>query len=157
MTVVPVAVGDQDGVTVLRDNRHHGGLSRLRSLGIRSEHEAFWGDARDVEVPLVTLDSYVDANPGTKPTFIKLDVEGAGHWVMRGARRTIERDRPLVSCSFHSPEERSGVLEVLGQHGYRGVYVDNRGLCTWRELAAASANFVHPEDPRIRSWRMATT
>jgi FkbM family methyltransferase len=157
ITVVPVAVGDHDGVAMLRDNRHHGGLSRLESLGeIRPEHVAFWSETAGVEVPLISLDSYVAANPGIRPTFIKLDVEGAGHWVMRGAHRTLERDRPLVSCSFHSPEERSGVLEALEQHGYRGVEVNVSGQCEWRKLADASGNFLHPDDRRALGWRRAT-
>jgi len=155
VTVVPVAVGEQDGTTLLRDNHHHGGLSRLRSLEIRPEHVGFWSDAHDVQVPLVSLDSYVAVNPDARPTFIKLDVEGAGHWVMRGARQTIERDRPLVSCSFHSKEERDGILEVLEGSGYQGVEVDADGTCTLRPLAEGSGNFLHPEDRRALGWRWA--
>jgi FkbM family methyltransferase len=153
VVVVPVAVGETNGSVLLRDNHHHGGLSRLQSLEIRPEHVAFWSDAQEVEVPMVSLDSYVAGHRDAKPTFIKLDVEGAGHWVLRGARRTIERDRPLVSCSFHSEEESAGILEVLGDNGYRGIRVARDGTCSWRPLDRASANFLHPSDPRTSSWR----
>jgi FkbM family methyltransferase len=153
VTIVRSAVGDFNGTALLQDNLHHGGLSRLKNLSdIRREDANFWRVTREVEVPMLTLDDYVAGWTDTRPTFVKLDVEGAGHWVMSGATRLLSRYTPVVSCSFHSTEEQEGILRVLGAHGYRGVKVLGNGTCHWCDLTASTGNFVHPSDERARSF-----
>jgi FkbM family methyltransferase len=148
VTVVRSAVGDRVGRVVMSDNRHHGGLSRLRGLGeVKSELAGFWSDAQDVEVAMLTLDAFVADAPEARPTFLKLDVEGAGHLVLRGAARVLEQCRPVVSCSYHTEEERRGVIDALSHHGYRGVSV-RRGVAAWCGVGDSKGSFAHPSDPR---------
>ena len=153
VVVVESAVGDRNGTAVFRDNRHHGSLSRLGELG--TTHPAlaqFWDDFREIEVPIVTLDSFVAASPGVAPSFLKLDVEGAGHLVLKGATRVLAQARPVVSCSYHVDEERRGVAAILAQHGYRGVARTGAGI-TWCSPDASTGNFVHPQDARAATFR----
>lgn len=72
---------------------------------------------------LRTLDSEV-AELGLVPTIIKIDVEGWEFEVLKGAERTLRRDRPSLFLSLHpralqelqtSPEE---VLRWLRERGY---------------------------------------
>lgn len=52
-----------------------------------------------VEVPADTLDRLLD---GRRPTFIKLDIEGAEPDALDGARGTIEREAPVIAvCVYH--------------------------------------------------------
>lgn len=53
------------------------------------------GDGRDkVDVPAVTLDAYF--KPGREINFIKIDVQGYGWHVLKGAERIIEENTKLV-------------------------------------------------------------
>jgi FkbM family methyltransferase len=150
--VIEVAVGNTDGHIHFEDNLDHGALSRMSSLGTPSQQDRdFWQHSSSIEVQLVTLDRYCTYNPEAMPTFIKLDVEGAGHWVMQGAQSTLSQYKPVVSCSFHGQEEQEGILEVLASQGYRGIQVDAGGTLSWCGLAESEGEFGHPDCARIAS------
>lgn len=149
VSVVECAVGERDGVCVVVDNRRHGGLSRLRSLDSSKPRDAaFWQDVEDIRVRMVSLDTFADERSGIRPSFIKLDVEGAGHWVLQGSRRVLRDHRPVISCSFHSDEEREGVVKILGEHAYRGGTL-RAGRWTWCSLESSEGTFIHPTDRRM--------
>jgi FkbM family methyltransferase len=69
-----------------------------------------------VEVPLETLDGYCAARGITRLDFIKIDVEGAEHLVIRGAQQTLERLRPTMVFEYNeeSGAEAYKLLENLG-------------------------------------------
>jgi FkbM family methyltransferase len=55
----------------------------------------------DIEVDCVRLDDVLQ----DVPTFIKMDIEGAELDALEGARRTIERYRPVLTiCSYHKQD-----------------------------------------------------
>lgn len=155
--VVAVAVGNKNGRTSFEDNLDHGALSRLKEIGVPSRdiHE-FWGQSTSIDVDLITLDRYCDDHPEAAPTFIKLDVEGAGHLVMQGGKSVLSRFKPVVSCSFHGREERNGIIDVLASQGYRGIKIRNDGTLTWCDLEDSVAEFGHPDYHRIASRINAT-
>lgn len=55
--------------------------------------------SRDDIVDVVTLDEYLPE--GMDVTFIKCDVEGAEHLVLRGARRVVESSWPTIVCEIN--------------------------------------------------------
>jgi FkbM family methyltransferase len=152
-TIVRSAVGDRDGSVRLSDNLHHGGLSRLDSLGpILPRDASFWKTSNEIDVPILTLDTFMAESSDLRPSFIKVDVEGAGYLVINGARQVLAQHKPVISCSFHSDEEQYGVLGVLEEHGYGGVVIGLDGTCRWCDLRASTGNYVHPEDERARGF-----
>jgi FkbM family methyltransferase len=156
VTIVRSAVGKSDGTALFRDNLRHGALSRLEELATPHPGK-MWHEAKSIEVNMITIDSFVKA-AGVHPTFIKLDVEGAGHWALEGAHTVLSRHKPIVNCSFHSIEERQGVARILKFHGYQGVSVGNNGdirLCDPGDVINKSGygNFVDPNDPRFTAGR----
>ena len=59
-------------------------------------------DAVGIDVPCVCLD---DALQSERVSFIKMDIEGAELQALEGARRIIERDRPVLAvCGYHDPD-----------------------------------------------------
>nr|QOL00444.1 31-O-demethyl-FK506 methyltransferase FkbM [uncultured organism] len=55
-------------------------------------------------VDLRTLDSLLDER---RVAFVKIDVEGAEPRAMRGARRMLERDRPVILAELHNAQLRT--------------------------------------------------
>jgi FkbM family methyltransferase len=72
-----------------------------------------------VEVDTIDLDTFVERN-SIYPQLIKIDVEGAEFLVLEGARRCIERHRPLLVIEIHSNE--SGEFDSERLHRYLDEY-----------------------------------
>ncbi len=106
--------------------------AELNPLGIQVIEAAAWHETGSVEllpgdwaqqfrtvagegVPGIALDELAERE--RPPTLIKLDVEGAEAHVLRGARRILDVDRPVVVCELHGEQERREVLALLD--GYR--------------------------------------
>jgi FkbM family methyltransferase len=70
-------------------------------------------------VEAATIDSL-----GEAPDVIKIDVEGAGAAVLRGAARTLETAGPGVYIELHGPEEQAGVRDELLSRGYIAETLD---------------------------------
>lgn len=66
---------------------------------------------REVTIPLVALDDVVG---DTAVGFLKLDIEGSELEALRGAERTLRRDRPLLAiCVYHRRGDTLAVMEHL--------------------------------------------
>ena len=82
------------------------------------EHSLFQANdtaLTEVKVKCITLDDLVRG--GTpEPDFIKIDVEGAEEFVLKGAIELLQRKRPLVMIEVHSPEIGKRCLEILKKY-----------------------------------------
>ena len=121
------AAGDADG-----DRRFYRASNPELSAFDRAAATRWGSTVAEVRsVPVRRLDSLV-AGIGTNresagcvpvppPDAVKIDVEGAAPAVLRGARETLERHRPLVFLEVHAdgisgdvPRETRGLLEAAG-------------------------------------------
>jgi FkbM family methyltransferase len=146
VAVVEAAVGNRAGDVEFEDNVEHGSLSRLADVDRRDSGDGMWDRHRRIVVPMITLDGFCEQTPGARPTFLKLDVEGAGHWALDGARRMLAACRPVISCSYHSREEGDGVAAIARELGYREVAVGPAGELSWTDRTRWG-NFIHPDSP----------
>ena len=93
---LPIAVGDRDGVLE---------LTPLTSGEIANARPTTWAAERPaddaVRVPMTTLDAIVGAHDIRNVQFVKMDIEGAELFALRGARHLLRSQRPLVYCEFH--------------------------------------------------------
>lgn len=66
-------------------------------------------DDGEIVVPVATIDEIVEKeNP--KVTMIKMDIEGSELEALKGAKKTIQRNKPkLAICIYHKPED---MLEI---------------------------------------------
>lgn len=54
-----------------------------------------------VEVPVITLDEYVEKNE-LEPDYLQINVNGSELYVLKGARKVIDRYRPVIFCSLNN-------------------------------------------------------
>jgi FkbM family methyltransferase len=99
--LMPIALSDRPGWAYF--SRHVG------SNGGFATRDAELGDGRGVVVPVFMLDD-LQLPP---PDLIKVDVEGAEYRVLKGAEKSIGRDRPIIISEF-SLEMTSRVSGVPG-------------------------------------------
>lgn len=66
-------------------------------------------------VEMITIDSFTD---GLNPSVIKIDVEGMEVDVLNGARRTIERSKPVLYFEFDEAADGEAIQKMLEDIGY---------------------------------------
>lgn len=100
----------------------------------------------EFEVSCITLDDYC-AKAGIIPKLVKIDVEGAGAEVLKGASTLLQQSRPHIFYELHaSTTECPEYLALLGlrdQYGYKLQSLDGEtgpirpafGRCYWCEPA----------------------
>lgn len=91
------------------------------------QHESTRG-ARTVEVVTCALDALAEREKLRPPTLVKIDVEGHAAAALRGAAATLQRHRPRLLISLHSPEECTGVRDQLFPLGYTPTDLHDRTL-----------------------------
>jgi FkbM family methyltransferase len=103
---VNAAVGSADGNVELWRNVNHSGDHRVVTHQFK---KTLADQAPTYNVPMVSVDSFVEARNLRSISFIKMDVQGYELAVCRGMGRTLERFPGLCVCSEYSPE---GLVEL---------------------------------------------
>jgi FkbM family methyltransferase len=93
--IAPCAVGDREGTLA---------LEVMAPGDIANARPTTWSRPTDsaatiAHVRMATLDSLTQDLQNIQ--FVKIDVEGAELFVLRGAVELLRRERPLVYCEFH--------------------------------------------------------
>jgi FkbM family methyltransferase len=126
---------------------------------VRADREAKGGAA--LRVPATTLDDYLAEAGLPSIHVVKIDVEGAELQVLRGARRVMERDRPLLVMELldwglaRYGDDIGQVFRLLGALGYAARDLDDRPVGDAVEAARRLSHawvknlvFEHESDPR---------
>jgi FkbM family methyltransferase len=85
-----------------------------------------------IEVPVSTLDTYLERHPGPGISIIKCDVEGHELRVFRGAEQTLRQAGPvlLFECEqrHHGDRDMRDVFAYLEGLGYQGYFFERAQL-----------------------------
>ena len=104
ITLVEAAVSDKAGDAGFDDNTGSG-TGHLSADG-------------DLKVATIVLDEFVDGKSHPDPDFLKMDIEGGEIGALDGARKIIERARPVLLVATHGDREHAFVLDYLEQYDY---------------------------------------
>ncbi len=90
-------------------------------------------DSSIIEVPLTTIDALVAELGLEKVDFIKMDIEGAEQYALRGAVETLKTLRPrLAIASYHVVDDQFRIPELV--RAARNDYRMQCGPCGEREM-----------------------
>jgi FkbM family methyltransferase len=83
-----------------------------------------------IEVESVTVDGFCEKRQ-LKPSFIKIDVEGAEYQVVRGSERVLREARPVIVLALHPPWMPKGsspgqLWDYLAGAGYEIARIDGK-------------------------------
>lgn len=143
----PIALSDEDGEAELRVPIHHGvridALATLRPA-LSTAYERF-------PVRLRTLDDLL-LQETSRIAFLKCDVEGHEHKVLRGGYSTLRAHMPAIIVEIEQRDRAEPIddtFEYLLDLGYVGYFLDSTGLqplskfsVERHQLAAIPSGFV---------------
>jgi len=90
----------------------------------------------DFQVQAVTLDDLWSGGKLPIPDVIKIDVEGAEHDALLGARQLLKARHPLIFLATHSVEKHSQCCRLLLNLGYELHSIDERPIDNSDEIVA---------------------
>ena len=124
--LVPVALSDQVQMHGTEQFRASFKISNQSDVGVDGNlTQNWWGACDKVNVEFDTVDAFVQNNKLGRLDLIKLDVDGYEGKVIRGAKNTLERFKPIVlmeiapSWAKARGEDLSIITRDLGKFGYR--------------------------------------
>jgi FkbM family methyltransferase len=111
---VNAAVGEEPGTLRLSDpdpgQPNNFGGAQVDTLA---------GTPQGMPVTRIALDDFLDVD---RLKLVKIDVEGMESQVLRGARRTLERFKPLLYVENAFPDKSPELVTVLEESGYRSYW-----------------------------------
>lgn len=131
---VPAAVTNREGNVILYLNEEES-----------STVKGFRKPKAEIEVPAVTLDSYVKKNQIDKVDLIKIDVETGEPQVFQGMQHILKRDEPSIICEVLGKETEAFLNRFLSDYRYRFYWITNDGIVR-RDI------IVHDEKYRYRNY-----
>ena len=146
VTVVPCAVGDQDGTTEFQVDTltsNSGTLDAVTHGKPSQSHRQYGLPPATVSVTVSRLDTLVESNQLPRPDMIKLDVEGAEALALDGARHVLLQHKPRLVIELHGANFARNVLEILWSLNYHCFgYLDTNGASTYKKLSPADLEYI---------------
>lgn len=100
--IVPMGLWDEKAQLYFREDTIVIGSSNFSQIPPQENESSVLHE----NMPVTTIDDFVEENNISKIDFIKMDVENAEMKVLLGARKTIEKSRPQMAISiYHSDEQ----------------------------------------------------
>jgi FkbM family methyltransferase len=147
--VEPIALGSETGQATLYLSNSSDSSNSL-AAGFRES-------TRQIEVPVETLDAYVQRT-GVVPAVLKIDTESTEPDVLFGSAETLRDHRPWVLCEVLAGRGEDRLTEAMAPHGYHWFHItsevpytaaeDIAGDRTYRDLMWLFA----PEAPDESFW-----
>jgi len=133
-----VAVGETSGnVQMILP---HQGKTKMQGLShVKHESITEWNDGEEFSVPLNTLDNLLNGEPIQG---IKIDIENFEYYALKGGKRILESNHPIIYAELWDNENRSNCIDLLTSMNYKPHVVVNNELTVFDETQHKNQNFI---------------
>lgn len=124
-----LALSDSTSESLLRIPYLEGRECRSRAT-LEEQAEPGETASASVEVRTCSIDQFVAEHNILHLAFLKIDVEGHEHRVIRGAQDTLATSKPVLLVEIeqrHHQKSIDHIFETVFRLGYRGCFLDARG------------------------------
>lgn len=133
-----VAVGETNGnVQMILP---HQGKTKMQGLShVKHESITEWNEGEEFNVPLNTLDNLLNGEPIQG---IKIDIENFEYYALKGGKRILESNHPIIYAELWDNENRSNCIDLLTSMNYKPHVVVNNELTVFDETQHKNQNFI---------------
>ncbi len=133
-----VAVGETSGnVQMILP---HQGKTKMQGLShVKHESITEWNEGEEFNVPLNTLDNLLNGEPIQG---IKIDIENFEYYALKGGKRILESNHPIIYAELWDNENRSNCIDLLTSMNYKPHVVVNNELTVFDETQHKNQNFI---------------
>lgn len=133
-----VAVGETSGnVQMILP---HQGKTKMQGLShVKHESITEWNEGEEFSVPLNTLDNLLNGEPIQG---IKIDIENFEYYALKGGKRILESNHPIIYAELWDNENRSNCIDLLTSMNYKPHVVVNNELIVFDETQHKNQNFI---------------
>jgi FkbM family methyltransferase len=133
-----VAVGETSGnVQMILP---HQGKTKMQGLShVKHESITEWNEGEEFSVPLNTLDNLLNGEPIQG---IKIDIENFEYYALKGGKRILESNHPIIYAELWDNENRSNCIDLLTSMNYKPHVVVNNELTVFDETQHKNQNFI---------------
>lgn len=133
-----VAVGETSGnVQMILP---HQGKTKMQGLShVKHESITEWNEGEEFNVPLNTLDNLLNGEPIQG---IKIDIENFEYYALKGGKRILESNHPIIYAELWDNENRSNCIDLLTSMNYKSHVVVNNELTVFDETQHKNQNFI---------------
>lgn len=138
LKIYEIAVGDHEGEVKMILPRN--GKTRMQGLShVKHESITEWNDGDEYAVPLNTLDNLLNGEPIQG---IKIDVENFEYFALKGGKRILESNKPVIYAELWDNDNRTHCLDLLSGFDYRPFVIENGNLTPFLKEKHQQQNFI---------------
>ncbi len=131
LEVVDKAVSNDNGKIrfySILDKKYIGIEDHLHGDGTINPDFARKSEVKEVEVPTITLDSFVTSHHLTRLDLMKVDAEASEDKVFAGGMETLRRFRPLIFCEIIPGKIEDKLLQQFSTLQYKYFRILDQGI-----------------------------
>jgi FkbM family methyltransferase len=116
------------------------GKTKMQGLSHVKHHSMIeWNDGEEFNVPLNTLDNIIN---GEAIQGIKIDIENFEYFALKGCKRILETNHPVIYAELWDNENRTNCINLLSDFNYKSFVVVNEKLVPFEKLKHSNQNFI---------------
>ncbi|MFN5786213.1 MAG: FkbM family methyltransferase [Flavobacteriia bacterium] len=118
----------------------HDRKTKMQGLShVKHESITEWNEGDEYNVPLDTLDNILNGEPIQG---IKIDIENFEYYALKGGKRILESNHPLIYAELWENENRSKCFDLLSGLNYKAHVVEREKLVPYEPARHKHQNFI---------------
>lgn len=133
-----VAVGEDEGKVHMI--LPHQGKTKMQGLShVKHETITEWNEGEEFQVSVDKIDNLIN---GQLVQGIKIDVENFEFYALKGGKRIIESNHPIIYAELWDNENRKNCMSLLENLNYKAHVVENNQLVPYNKNIHRVQNFI---------------